>query len=137
MGSLGAFFCAEFDEIGEVIDHRLRATDRSNCLVVVVFANAKSDLFQKHIGPYIGERHYRSADSVEFVFPGYRGLGDPKQHKFKPEMYDDAFQDEVFVRATAAFQAQSAWPASHNGRRLAQNVFKSFDEIEAARERSK
>jgi hypothetical protein len=81
----------------------------SSCLLVLVFANAKTELFQKHISPYLGEWHYRSGDFVEFVFPGYQGLGDPKDHEFKAEVYEDAYQDHVFVKATEVFQSKSGW----------------------------
>lgn len=109
MGALGAYFCGDFEEMRDVIGHRLRATERSGCLVVIVFANARTELFTKHLRPYLGEWHYRSTDLVEFVFPGYQGLGDPKEHKFKPEIYDNAYQDHTFVSATKEFQARSAW----------------------------
>ena len=109
MGSLGAYFCGDFEEMRDVIGHRLRDTKRTGCLVVVVFANARTELFAKHLRPYLGEWHYRSGELVEFVFPGYRGLGDPKEHRFKPDIYDDAYQDHIFVRATEECQARSAW----------------------------
>src|SRR6266702_1798464 len=109
MGSLGAFFSTDFDEISITIGHRLRASGRRTCLLVIVFVNAKTKIFRDHIGPYIGDWHYRSADSVEFVFPGFQGLGEPKDHGFRPQLFEDAYQDQIFVRATKAFEERSAW----------------------------
>jgi hypothetical protein len=119
MGTLGAYFCGDFHEICDVIGYRLRALRRTDCLAVIVFANARTELFAKHLSPYIKEWHYRSAECVEFVFPGFQGTGDPKEHMLEenrdnPEYQDKRldnheYQDYLFVRATEEFQSRSAW----------------------------
>jgi hypothetical protein len=109
MGTLGAYFCGDFGEISEVIGNRLRTTGRTGCLVVIVFANANSKMFREHLRPYLGDWYYRSGDAVEFVFPGYQGLGDPREKNFKAQIYQNAYQDNVFVKATEEFEKRSAW----------------------------
>jgi len=110
MGSLGAFFTGDFDEILAVLGHRLRENQRESCLVVIVLANAKTELFQKHLRPCLGEWHYRSAKDVEFVLPGYQGLGDTQKAGFSPVIEDDrTYQDHVFVAATEALEKRSGW----------------------------
>lgn len=76
-----ATFAADYDEVIAFLTRCQKERKVHHSLAVLVLAHEASEITRQYLLPYVEYWHYRTADTVDFVFPGY--VGDPTLGEFR------------------------------------------------------
>jgi hypothetical protein len=94
-------FASDYDDVITFLT-RCQRKRRVHCsLAVLVLAHEASRLTRRYLLPYVEYWHYRTADTVDFVFPGY--VGDPSPDDFAV-ISDPYFSPPAFVETVARLE---------------------------------
>ena len=107
---LHADFAADYDEIIAAITRFLRVYDKDRGLVAIVLAQRSHPFASDNILPLVPYWHYRSDDSMLFVFPGYMGSPSDIGSRYASVISNpDVFSEVSFVEVLRRLEAETSF----------------------------
>jgi hypothetical protein len=97
-------FATDFEEIGRAAAKFLESPSRGGHWFAIVLAHPGRPFVKANILPMISYWHYRSAESMLFVFPGFQGDVSQIGDDFKTVTGDD-FDDAAFTEVLNRIEA--------------------------------
>lgn len=94
-----AIFSGDYSDLIDAVSKYMRRVQKERQLIAIILAHPKDTFAREYVLPFVGHWHYRSGDSILFLFAGFKGdpsivdLGTAPDNQ--PDFQEGPFNDVI------------------------------------------